>query len=452
MKTAIAAGVPSQPYVMVRARIPAELEKIQMEKSDMSADYSLVLKTVLFKVARPLFMIVAGVVCAENADSESVKPGNAAGRMQLGGADLAVLELQQSRHDLPCTVTMSRPKLGFDFVFSAGYEVRVPTRELTGEGNDLTILFRVIPEDRPASYIAQTIHVAQLDEHSKRDIRFHGIFKLGEGKYHVDWFMRDRRERICSKSWDLKPKVNSRDSRLRQWIPQGLVQPAEPLFAAEPPFIRPQENGLSRYSLIVNLDPPDPSAVLIDDWQLYRVVAILRRMERDPRIKPCSIVVCSVETQQIVYQKENPASLDLAALGEALRSVKLGAVNAKRLVSTHGPAQFAADLIWERLMKVDPDALVVLGPKGSSEAGVSRRTLEAFDKPGKPAFYLSYDLGYDTELSPSRDPISSIIKSLHGFEYSINRPKDFFDAWSDVVARIVRTKPEPSATTDPTSR
>ena len=420
-----------------------------MEKREMSAGHSLVLNTALFKVARPFLFIVACVACAENGDSQSVKPGSsAAGRMQLGRADLAVLDLQQHRHDLPCAVTTPKPKLGFDFMFSAGYEVRVPTRELSGEGNDLTILFRVIPKDRPASYIAQTIHVAELDEHSKRDIRFHGIFKLGEGKYHVDWFMRDRRERICSKSWDLEPRVNSTDSQLRQWIPQGLVQPAEPLFAAEPPVIRPQENGLSRYSLIVNLDPPDPSAVLIEDWQLYRLVAILRRMGQDPRIEPCSIIVCSVETQQIVYQQENTAGLDLAALGQALRSVKLGSVNAKRLVSTHGSAQFAADLIWEQLMKVDPDALVVLGPRGSTDTGVSRRTLDTFDKPGKPAFYLSYD----TELSPWRDPISSIIKRLRGFEYSINRPKDFFNAWSDVVARIVRTKQVRSVTTDPAGR
>jgi hypothetical protein len=82
--------------------------------------------------------------------------------------------------------------------------------------------------------------------------------------------------------------------------------------------------------------------------------------------------------------------------------------------------------------------LIVLSRKAGWEKGVSREALESFDNPGAPAFYLSYNAEQQPILS--RDPISSIIKRLRGFEYAIRRPKDLFNAWSDVIARIVRTK------------
>src|SRR6185436_706213 len=211
-----------------------------------------------------------------------------------------------------------------------------------------------------------------------------------------------------------------------------------PLFEPEPPVIRAPENGSPRFSFIVNFDSSNPSAALIDDRGLYGLLAILRRIGRDPRVEPYSIVICSLETQQVVYRQENMGGIDLPALGLALASAKLGTVDAKRLVSTSGPAQFAADLIREQLSKEDTDALIVLGPKGGAESKVSSQVLESFDKLGKPAFYLSYDTGQ--RLSLWRDPISSIMKHLRGLEYGINRPKDFFNAWSDVVTRIVRAK------------
>jgi len=125
-------------------------------------------------------------------------------------------------------------------------------------------------------------------------------------------------------------------------------------------------------------------------------------------------------------------------LGEALRSLKLGIVDAKRLTSTSDPAQFATNLISEHLRKENPDALVVLGRKAGWDTRVSHESQESLEEPGIPAFYLSYNS--EQSWTTSWDPISRIMKHLRGFEYYISRPKDFFNAWSDVVSRIVRTK------------
>jgi hypothetical protein len=413
----------------------------------MSTDYSSEPKSAVLGIVKPFLALVTGIACAVNAYGQTLIPGlSAGGGMRPLQADLAVLELRQPRRDLQCDVTAPKPELGFDFMFHTGYEVRVPIRELAGIGNELTVVFRVVPEDRhdDPSYMVQKVPVPALEAHSRGEGKFDGIFTLGEGKYHVDWLMRDQRERTCSMSWDLETRLNSKDSQLRQWIPSDLVQLRTPLFAAEPPVIRAPENGTPRFSIIVNFDPSDPSAALIDEPGLYGLLAILRRMGRDPRIELHSIIICSFETQKVVYRQGNEGrGIDLPALGEALQLVKLGTVDAKRLASTNGPGQFAADLIRQQLKEDNSDALVVLGSKGGPETGVSRQALESFDKLGKPAFYLSYVTGQQGR--PSRDLISSIMKHLRGFEYRIDRPKDFFNAWSDVVARIVRTMQAPQS-------
>jgi hypothetical protein len=195
---------------------------------------------------------------------------------------------------------------------------------------------------------------------------------------------------------------------------------------------------LPRVSIIVNFDPTDPSRARLDERDLETLMATLRRIRRDPRIETYSFIACSLEIQQVVYQQEDMSTLDIPALGEALMSLKFGIVDAKRLTSNNGPTQFATDLIRELLRKEKPDALVVLGRKAGWKARVSREALESFEKLGIPAYYFSYNA--DQQLSLSRDPISSIVKRLGGLEYAINRPKDFFDAWSDVVDRILRAK------------
>jgi hypothetical protein len=394
----------------------------------------------LVGIVRPFLALLAGIACATNGHSQTLN-WSSPGEKRLFQSRLKGLEAQQSRRDLPCVVTTPKPELGFDFMFHTGYQVDVPVREMAGDGNELTIQFRVVPQDRPddPSYMVQRVSVPALDAHSGGEGRLYGIFTLGEGRYHVDWLMHDQRERICAMSWDLEAKLNSKDSQLRQWIPRALVQLLWPLFASEPPLMRAPGNGSPRFSIIVNY----PSAALIDDHGLYGLLAILRQMGRGLRIEPYSIIICSFETQQVIYRQRNEGGgIDLPALGEALQSVKLGTVDAKRLVSTNGTAQFAADLIRQQLKEDKSDALVVLGPKEGSETRVSREALESFDKLGKPAFYLSYVTG---QVSPWRDPISSIMKHLRGFEYRIDRPKDFFNAWSDVVTRIVRTKQVPQA-------
>ena len=53
------------------------------------------------------------------------------GTVQLIGSDSAVLDADEPKKDLPCTVTPVKPLLGFDLRFHSGYEIAVPLHEIS---------------------------------------------------------------------------------------------------------------------------------------------------------------------------------------------------------------------------------------------------------------------------------------------------------------------------------
>ena len=57
--------------------------------------------------------------------------------MRLFTSDAAILEAQDVRKDLPCTVNPTKPVLGFDLRFHAGYDVNVPLRDLSAPPDDV---------------------------------------------------------------------------------------------------------------------------------------------------------------------------------------------------------------------------------------------------------------------------------------------------------------------------
>jgi hypothetical protein len=91
--------------------------------------------------------------------------------VNIFNTDLAVLESGETRKDLPCSVTPSKPTLGFDLRFHAGYEVTVPLKDLSGNENKLTILFRASPQnhlDDPV-YFVQYVRVPLIEDEAKSE-------------------------------------------------------------------------------------------------------------------------------------------------------------------------------------------------------------------------------------------------------------------------------------------
>jgi hypothetical protein len=205
---------------------------------------------------------------------------------RIQATDMAVLEEQDVRKDLPCSVTPEKPELGFDLKFHAGYEVNVPLKEIAGSENQLTILFRVTPGDRrdgPA-YFVQHFRVPALDDDSRGDATLNGMFDVGQGKYHVDWLMRDREERVCSFYWDAEAALPPKDKQIGLTIPPAAVQPMEfEQFREEPPVERTPAPAL-KLKVLVNFAPQNSEAAAFRPVDTMALVSILRQISREPKI------------------------------------------------------------------------------------------------------------------------------------------------------------------------
>jgi len=386
---------------------------------------------------------LGALLLAGGGRAQTLLPGSGpGGEAYLFNSDAAILEAQEPRKDLPCTATSVKPTLGFDLKFHSGYEVSVPLKELAGSQNLLTMIFRVTPlthSDDPI-YMSQRVKVPEIEENAHGDAYLQGSFDVGEGKYHVDWLMRDRTERVCSAFWDIDASVAPKDRPVSLDVPPETVESAdnEP-FRDEPPVQRTTRGTPFNVKVIVNFAPQDSAAAALHPLDMNALISILRGIAREPRIGTFSLVAFNLQEQRIVYRQEDAPHIDFPALGEALHSLNLGTVDVKRLSQKRGETEFLTNLFTKELTTLDhPDAVIFAGPKVMLENGVPQESLRKVADVEYPLFYMNYNL--DPQALPWRDAIGNAVKYLKGVEYTISRPRDLWNAWGDIMSRIVKSR------------
>jgi hypothetical protein len=379
-------------------------------------------------------LIAAGVVAPAQVPMGGV--------VRINNSDMAILETRDVRKDLPCTVTPSKPDLGFDLRFHAGFDITLPLSDIAGNENQLTILFRVTPDghkDDP-SYFVQHVHVPQIPDDAKGDANITGLFDLGEGNYHVDWLMRDRSERVCSFYWDPEAALPSRDKQIELALPAGAVEKAAiEQFTEEPPVERAPAAPLN-IKVLVNFAPQFMDSSALRPSDTMALVTMLRRIAREPQFGKFSLVAYNIQEEKILYRQSSADKFDFPALGEAVAKLKLGTVDLKRLSQKHGEMEFLSDLIKKEVSSDDhPDAVIFAGPKIMLDESVPEEQLKPFAADVDfPVFYMNYNLY--PQANPWKDSVSHAVKLFRGTEYTISRPRDLFFAVSEMVSRIVKSK------------
>lgn len=376
--------------------------------------------------------------------AQDLMPPSAPGApVRLFTADAALLESPDARKDIPCTVTPTKPSLGFDLKFHAGYEVSIPLRELAGDGNQLTMVFRIVPEAHPDEpvYFAQHVAVPPIEEDEHGPAFLQGAFDVGEGKYHIDWLMRDRAERVCSFHWDSEAALPPRDKQMALDIGANAAQPfdTEP-FKPEPPIERLHQDTPLNIKVMVNFAPQDAQSATLQPLDINALISILRNIAREPRIGRFSVVAYNMQEQKVLYRQESAPQIDFPAMGKALHSLNLGTVDLKRLSQKHGDTEFLSNLITRevRNTKGSPDAMIFAGPKVMLDDGISPDILKQLSDVKFPIFYMNYNL--NPQNNPWRDAIGNTVHYLKGIEYTITRPRDLFFAWAEIMGRIVKSK------------
>lgn len=387
--------------------------------------------------------IIAGSIglLAPPSRAQTMLHSATGGPPTIVGSDLAVLEADEPRQDLPCVVTPTKPALGFDLKFHSGYEISLPLKELAGAENLLSIIFRVIPADSPYSpvYFTHKIRVPQIEEEAKGDAYLQGSFDLGEGKYKVEWLMRDRSERVCASSWETIAELPVKDKQLAMAMGAGAVAASEiEQFNDEPPVVRDAQEGV-KVKVLVNFAPQNRDAATLQPVDTSALVSILRQFQREPRIATFSVVAFNLQQQRVLYRQDAADHIDLPAIGKSLESLQLGRVDIGSLQNKDREAQFLGELIRSEVTAdAEPDALIFAGPKAMTESNVPDGTLRLAGAPGYPVFYMNYNLYPQT--TPWRDSIGNAVKFFKGQEFTISRPRDLWFAVTEIVSKVVKLK------------
>jgi hypothetical protein len=364
------------------------------------------------------------------------------GPVRLFSSDRAVLEAGEPRHDLPCSVTHEKPVLGFDLKFHARYGVTVPLQDLSGSENLLTILFRVRPldSDGEVSYFTQKIRVPEIEESAKGDAYLEGGFDLGEGRYQVDWLIRDRAERVCSDYWELLAELPAKDRQVGVVVPPNSILAADhEHFRPEPPVERNPDAELN-VKVLVNFAPQNARASTLQPSDVSALVSILRTISRDPRIRKFSVIAFNIQEQKVLFRQEKADQIDFPAIGESVKELKLGTVDLERLARKNSETEFLAQLFRDEIPAgIDaPDGVIFAGPKAMLEANVSADVFKELGPLSYPVFYMNYNL-WPNQI-PWRDSIGHAVKHFRGVEYTINRPRDLWYAVSEIVSRVSKTR------------
>lgn len=374
-------------------------------------------------------------------DGQELMSGSG-GPVNLFPTDMAVLSAGEIRKDLPCVVNPIKPLLGFDLRFHAGYDVSVPLKELAGGDNILTMVFRVYPENHPErpAYFSHRMRVPPIDDEARGEAVWQGVFDLGEGRYHVDWLMRDRTERVCSSYWDAEAALPAKDRQIALVIaPNTVERAAMEQFGEEPPVRRVEGEPLLNVKMLINFAPQNSHAASMQPLDTSALVQILRTVAREPRIGKFSLVAFNMQEQRVIYRQESADRIDFPALGEAISSLKLGTVDLKRLSDKHGDTDFLTDLIQREVHgEQRPDAVIFAGPKVLLDANVPAEALRSVNGVDFPLFYMNYNL--NPQAVPWKDAISHTVKFFHGTEYTISRPRDLWFAVTEMVGRIVKSR------------
>lgn len=387
-------------------------------------------------------LLAAFVLCGNAASQSLFNESDPAAPVRMINGDRAVLEAREERRDLGCNISPAKPALGFDLRFHSGYELSIPLKELAGPGNTLLMVFRVTPESRnqDVRYFFQRVAVPEISPDAGGSAYLGGTFDVGEGRYSVDWLVRDASERYCSSSWDIEAKLPEEGLHAGMRIAPGAVQASEPTqFNPEPPVVREGTENCLNVRILINFAPQRAGLAVLQPIDTSALVSILRTIARDPRIGTFSVVAFNLQEQRIIYRQENADHIDFPALGEAIETLNLGKVDLKRLEQKHGETEFLATLIQNELGGQDqPDALIFAGPKAMLDQNVSTESLREIGKVDYPVFYMNYNLR--PQEVPWRDSIGRAVRFFRGQEFTITRPRDVWSAVTEILARVVRTR------------
>jgi hypothetical protein len=290
---------------------------------------------------------------------------------------------------LPCEVTPLPPSLNFALRYRAGYTFHVPQSQSQGSTRGWSVLTAITPEGGAATYLfART----PLSSATRVDASFNvgGLYFLGTGRYSVEAAIRDDRNRICRKQWQIVVGSSRADRAVPLVLPPQTVQPFSPIVS---PDTQHQDHAAPmRLSVLLNAAAFSTVRTNIRPYDRAVLLGALTALLEHLPAESVRLVVFSLEQQREVYRSEHFAPAGMNQAADAIRSLQQATVDVRVLQKPLGHIDFLAGLIGRERGAPNPaDTIVFLGPTSRYGNKIPESALPAPSEAGTRFFYVRYE-------------------------------------------------------------
>jgi len=354
---------------------------------------------------------------------------------------------------LRCRVSPIHPAVDFGLRLQAGYTVHVPLAQYKGAGHKWRVVVRVEPREPAAApiYLGSHFELPPVPD-TKAEGEIGGGFLLGEGRYEVTLALEDEQGRTCTAAWQIE--ASGRAVRgFDNVLPPGAV--AE---LSSAPAESSQDPVFERLTVLVHAAPATERDARLQASDLVTSLGELSSLVGQRPARSVRLVVFNL-TQQTELLRKDPFRLaDLNAVQQALYNLQLAQVDYRVLQNRNGETELLAGIVEREMSAAEPpEAVVFLGPRLRSPAGLAKRAL-AIPKKMPRFFYVARwrtprqgsggtpgdmkgRLGaFQLDPLPARvhtetDVIAEMVARLKGKTFDVESPADFAKAIRQIGRR-----------------
>jgi hypothetical protein len=317
----------------------------------------------------------------------------------------------------------------------AGYSVVVHFRDLSHESGKLLALTRVTPKGQTPSILAGTHKIPKPpgDMRVHRfDLRVFGTFRLGPGKYRVEWLLIADDHRSCRRKW----VVDMSEPQGRSW----LTGPSSP------DRLRPGEVASARSSSGIfnwkgKLDRGDcgfPVTVLlnVNAWNFPWAtrVAIANLVAPLPCLS-VHLVAFSLDQRREIWRPEHFGAADFSTLDEILEDRAYFATITAEELARRSVQSYLAGLLEQELEAKERSRVILWLSAPARNHETPRKEVLPQLQPCHPRLvYFQYPQGGNS--AASRDSIHRLVKALEGKVFVVETPDDLHQATQELLKDI----------------
>ena len=396
--------------------------------------------------------------------------------------------------DLDCAAVHSKPRLDYEFRFTAFQGIRLPAAEFAGEKPELRVMAVVRAIDpaagEPVITIRRVHQQPSVPQEADRSLRFGHRFAFGAGVYKMEWTVEADDGRSCRLDWRIEAKRDRRRALPQPLAPGEVVVTGGTRYRREDSVIgagRPL-----RLKVLLNLDPPrrrrragsgrrgaggrgagggggrggggpragggrgggggprsgggrgrgggrGPGAGgpgvggRRGAASPAYAIGVLRSLSRDPRIGQVALVAYSVEDQKTLLRHGFAAGFDYPSLREASQALDPHRVDYGDLAPESDNVFFGDMLVRELAEEASADLYVFLGPESQIGQKPPAESLRKIGEPAAPVFYFN-----STRGPRWKGLIGHSVKTLGGKQLRVQSPEDLWKAMGKMLGQVAR--------------